>query len=209
MDSVLVPPLAGSGSQGLANRIRADVAPLAEGAVVTEIEGVNPVGQPVEVFGIIGEQTGFKVASVRVFGTEAGTGQVGRSEKGDFAVDDDGLGVDARAEDSLEEIGFNEVGIFVEVLSEAWPGFLGVDQANGDAVADEIGEDLKKGDVAATFPDVHVLDVSRDDPEVFFSMWKKFDENALVNFFVEEDFVHGAAGGALLGQMRINRSQRQ
>lgn len=51
----------------------------------------------------------------------------------------DRLGVDAGAENTLEEVALDECGVAVEVLPKARAGFLGVEEADGDAFIDEVG----------------------------------------------------------------------
>jgi hypothetical protein len=60
--------------------------------------------------GIVGEHARLEVALVPALRAEPGTGQVGRADEGLFAIDHHRLGVDARTEDALEEIAFDQVG---------------------------------------------------------------------------------------------------
>lgn len=139
---------------------------------------------------VIGDEARFEVSLERAFGPDASAREVGRSDEGFLSVDDDGLGVDAGAEDALEEIGLDEGGEAVEIFAESWSWFLGVEETDGDSVIHEVGEDFEKGDEASAFLDMEVLDVSGDDPEKTLGVWDHLDDDALVDFFVEDKFGH-------------------
>lgn len=159
-------------------------------AEVAEVEGVDPFDKGGEVFLLVGDEARFEVAFERSFGTDAGTGEVGGADEGFDAIDDDGLGVNAGAEDALEEIALDEGGVAVEVLTKAGAGFLGMEETDGDAFVDKVGEDFEEGDEAAAFFDVKVFEVGGDDPEEFLSPGKHVHDDALVDFFVEDEVGH-------------------
>ena len=88
--------------------IGAGVAPLTGAAKISEIEGIDPFHQRVEVLSRVGLEAGLEVATERTFGSQSGAGEVGRAHESLSAVDNESLGVDARAEDSLEKFAFDE-----------------------------------------------------------------------------------------------------
>jgi len=103
--------------------------------------------------------------------------------------------VDSGAEDALEEFAFEKNWIAIEVFAEARAGFFGVDEADGDALLDQVGEDFEEGDEGffAThggFCDVEILDVGGDDPEEALRFGDEFLDDAVVDLFVEEEFGH-------------------
>ncbi len=142
------------------------------------------------MFLFVGDEAGFEVSFEGPFGADPGAGEVCGADEGFSAIDDDGFGVNARAEDAFEEVTLDEGGVFVEVLAKAGSGFFGVEESDGDAFVNEVGEDLEEGDKAATFFDVKVLEVCGDDPEEFFSAGEHVDDDALVDFFVENEVGH-------------------
>ena len=77
---------------------------------------------------LIGQYTGFEVASACALHPEASTGKVGRSDIGHLEIEDDYLEVDTGAENALQT--GEEDRIAVEVLAEVRPRLLGVDEAH-------------------------------------------------------------------------------
>ncbi len=114
-------------------------------------------------FGVVGEDGGLEVAGGGAFCAHAGTGEIGGADTSEAGVDDDGLEVDAGAEDALEAV--NEVGVFVEVAAEEGAGLFGVEEADFDVAAGEAGEDFEDGDELAVLVDVEVLEVGGGEPE--------------------------------------------
>lgn len=101
-------------------------------AKVAEIKGVHPFQEWLKVLRFIGDKAGFEVSSKRAFGTQSGSGEIGRADEGLAPVHDHGLGVNARAENPLEEIAFDQCRISIEVLSKPRAGFLGVEESDCD-----------------------------------------------------------------------------
>jgi len=149
----------------LGNRVRAGVAPLAFDAGISEVEGIDPLHHRVEVGGFVGEEAGFEVSAMGGFGPESGSSEIGGADEGFFAIDDEGFGVDAGAENAFEEIGLDEGGVAVEVFSESGAWLLSMKKSHCDPVLNEIGKDFEKGDKFASFCNVQILDVCGDDPE--------------------------------------------
>jgi len=116
----------------LRNGVRAGAAALALLAKVTEVKGIDPFHDWVEMSGFVGHKAGFKIPPKRAFCTEPGSGEVRGTDEGFLSIDHDSFGVNTGAEDALEEIGFDKSGVFVEVGAEAGPGFLRVKEADGD-----------------------------------------------------------------------------
>jgi hypothetical protein len=174
---------------------------LAFEAEVAEVEGIDPLDKGGEVFLFVGDEAGFEVPFKRAFGPDAGPGEVGGADEGFDAIDDDGFGVDTGAEDAFEEVALDEGGVAVEVLAKAGAGFFGVEEADGDALVDEVGEDFEEGDEAAAFFDVEVFEVGGDDPEEFLGPGEHVHDNAFVDFFVEDEVGHrGWQGKAAEGR---------
>ena len=96
---------------------------LHEALLGSEVEGVDPLHKRLEVVRGVGEESGLEVASLGALAAHPGAGEVGGADKGGGAIDNDGLGVDAGAEDALEEFALDEDGVVVKVFPEAWAGF--------------------------------------------------------------------------------------
>lgn len=77
----------------LRNGIGADGAAGAFLAKITEIQLIDPFHHRVEMCGVIGEETRFKVAFVGRFCAKSCACQIGGADEGVGAIDDDGLGV--------------------------------------------------------------------------------------------------------------------
>ena len=122
----------------LSNGVRAGAAPLALLAKVTEVKSIDPFHDRVEMSGFVGHKAGFKIPPKRAFCTEPGSGEVRGTDEGFLSIDHDSFGVNTRAENSLEEIGFDKGGVFVKVGAESGPGFLGVKEADGDTALDGV-----------------------------------------------------------------------
>ena len=63
--------------------------------------------------GHVRDEPGFEVAFVGMFRAESGPRQVRRPHEGHTTIHDQRLGVNARAEDTLEELRLDEVGLLV------------------------------------------------------------------------------------------------
>ena len=92
----------------LSNGIRTGVAALAVLAELAEVELVDPFHHRAEVFFLVGDEAGFEISAERTLGSHAGSGEICRADKGLFFIGDDRFGVNARAEDALEEIALDE-----------------------------------------------------------------------------------------------------
>ena len=170
--------------------VGAILAATALEAGFAEVEFVNPLDEGSEVGLLVGEDAGLEVALGRALGTHARSREVGRGDEGGFAIDDDGLGVDAGAENTLEEFALQECGIAVKVFTEAGARLLGMKEADGDSSLDEVGKDGQERDVAAPLLDVQVFEVSGDDPEETLSLGDQLLDHAVVDLLVEEEFGH-------------------
>ncbi len=122
----------------LSNGIRTGVAALAVLAELAEVELVDPFHHRAEVFFLVGDEAGFEISAERALGSHAGSGEICRADEALFPIDDDRFGVNARAEDALEEIALDERRIAIEVLAEARSRFLGMEEANGNSFVDEV-----------------------------------------------------------------------
>ena len=151
---------------------------------------INPGDERIEVSGFVGENPCFEVSSIRAFGSEASASEVGRGDKGEFAVDDDSFGVNARAEDSFEKRALDEVRVFVEIRAEARSRFFGVKETNRNTCIDQLGKLAKEGDKAFSPLDVEVFDVSGDNPKKAFGLRNQLFKEARVNLFVEKKLGH-------------------
>ena len=122
----------------LSNGIRTGVTTLAVLAEFAEVELVDPFHHRAEVFFLVGDEAGFEISAERTLGSHAGSGEICRADEALFPIDDDRFGVNARAEDALEEIALDERRIAIEVLAEARSRLLGMEEANGDSFVDEV-----------------------------------------------------------------------
>ena len=87
------------------------------------------------------EDAGFEVAGVFAFHTEASAGEVGRTDISGFQIKNDDFKMDSWAEDALHA--FDEGGIFVEILTEGWAWFFGVNQADFYSALGEVGKNFE------------------------------------------------------------------
>lgn len=149
----------------LRNRIGTDAAAGAFLAKITEVELIDPFHHGLEMHGIIGEETRLKVAFVRRLCPESRTGEVGGADEGVGAIDDDGFGVNARAEDALEEMAVDEVRVAIKVSPKARARFFGVHEADVDTLLDQVGKNFEQGDEAFALGHMEVFDVGGDDPQ--------------------------------------------
>jgi len=166
---------------------------LAFQAEVTEVEGVDPLDEFVEVLFFISEEAGFEITAQGRLCAEASSGEVCGADEGLLAVDNDGLGVNTRAEDALEEIGLDECWIAIEVFAESGAWLFGVEEADGNALLNEVGEDFEKGDETSSFFHVEVFDVRRDNPEESLSLWDEIHEDTLVDILVKDQVGHAVS----------------
>ena len=113
-------------------------AALAFEAEIAEVKSVHPFHERREVLWFVGDEAGFEVSAEGAFGADACASEVGGADEGFEAVDDDRFGVDPGAERPFEEITFNKSGVAVKVFPKTRAGFLGVKEADGDALVDEI-----------------------------------------------------------------------
>ena len=96
--------------------------------------------------------------------------------------------------------------MFVEVFAEAGAGFFGVDEADGDTVGDEIGEDGDEGfEAFATGVDVEVLEVGGGDPEELLCGRDGLEDDPLVDLFVEKQIMHGWRGEDSRYKIQVSR----
>lgn len=139
---------------------------------------------------LVCDKAGFEVSTQRTFGSDARAGEVRGADEGFLSIDDNRFGVDAGAKDTFEKIGVDEGGVAIEIFAESRAGFLCVEEADGDSFIDEVREDFEKGNEAAAFFHVEVLNVSGDDPEEALCTRNHFYDYALVDVFVEDEVVH-------------------
>ena len=149
----------------------------------------------------VGYEAGFEVPPEWTFGPDTCSGKVGGADESFPAIRDDGLGVDAGAEDALEEFALDEGGVAVEVFAESRAGLFGVEKADRDAFVDHVGEDFEQGDEATALFHVQVFEVGGDDPEEFLGPGEHFDNHLLVDVFVKNELDHGTT----LSEERKNR----
>ena len=159
------------------HRICAELLPSAGLALEAGPDGVELVHRGIDQGGVVGEDTGLEVAIAGAFHAETGAGEVRGADVSDFQVEDDDLEMDPRAKDSLQA--GEEDGIMVKIFAEVGAGFLGVDQANLAAFADQVGQDAEEGTVA----DIQVFDVGGPDPQMFLHVRNPGDD------FLEMGFV--------------------
>ena len=193
----------------LGDGVGAEVAAAAFETGFAEVEFVDPFDERGEVGGVVGEDPGFEVATGGAFGTKASSGKVSGGDEGGFAVDDDGFGVDAGAENAFEEFAFDEGGVAVEVFAKSRAGFFGMKESDCDASFYEVGEDGEKGDVAASFFDVEVFEVGSNDPEVMLSIWHEVLDDAVIDLVVEDEFGHEVLVAVLAGgEMKTHEREK-
>ena len=72
-------------------------AALAFKAEVAEVKGIDPFHEGCEMFLFVGDESGFKISFERSLCSDACASEVGGTDEGFAAIDDDGFGVDAGA----------------------------------------------------------------------------------------------------------------
>jgi hypothetical protein len=122
----------------LCNGIGADGAAGAFLAKITEVKLIDPLHHGAEMSGIVGEKSRFKVAFVGGFCPESCACQIGGADEGMGAIDDDGFGVNARAENTLKMMAVNQMRVAIKVGPKTRTGFLGVHQPNVDTLFDQV-----------------------------------------------------------------------
>ena len=120
------------------NGIGADGAAGAFLAKITEVELIDPFHHGVEMCGVVGEEARFKVAFVGGFCPKSCSSQIGGADEGVGAIDDDGFGVNARAENSFEQMTVNQMRVAIKVGPKTRAGFFGVHQPNVDSLFDQV-----------------------------------------------------------------------
>ncbi len=90
------------------------------------------------MFCLVGDEACLEVTLEWALGSDPCSGEIRRSDEGFAAVDDNCFGVNAGAEDSLEEVAPDEGGVFIKVLPEAGSGFFGVEETDGDTLMNEV-----------------------------------------------------------------------
>ena len=128
----LVAVLTGVGD-AINDGVGAKFAALAAFTMFTEIQGVYPIREFGNVFRVIKHKPGFKIAPVGILRTHAGAREVGRSDKGQHAINHDGFGVYARAEYTFKELTVPQGWVAIKVVAKPWARILRVNQSDRDA----------------------------------------------------------------------------
>ncbi len=108
----------------LSNPISTEILPLAFGTVGSLPDAVEVFGGGIDQLGVVGEDTGLKVAVVVAFHTDAGTSEVGGADIGYRAVENHYLEMHTRAEPPLQLA--PQSWIFVEIGPEVLARFFSV-----------------------------------------------------------------------------------
>lgn len=149
------------------------------------------------MFLFVRQKTSLEVAPVWVFGTHACSGEVRGTDKGCPAIHDNRLGMNAWAKNTFKELIFNQRRIAVKVLTETGPGFLGVEQPDGNTPLYQVGKDFQKGDKSPSFGDMHILEIGRHNPEKLLGRGHKLTNHFGVNVFIENKFGQGREDGEM------------
>ena len=73
---------------------------------------------------LIEQETSLEIALVFMLAAESGAGEIGRADEGDDVVNDDGLSMYPRAQDTLEQLTLHQFVEAIEIFTESWPRLL-------------------------------------------------------------------------------------
>ena len=105
--------------------------------------GIELVHGLLNQFGVVGEDASLEVACAFSFHADACTSEVGATDVGHLAVEDQNLEMYPRTERPFKII--EQSRIFVEVLAEGGTWLLGVDEPNFDTFLDKLRQERKEG----------------------------------------------------------------
>ena len=155
-----------SGKDGIA----AESLPAAVLALESRPDSIELVHGGIDKSGFIGQDTCFKVTGPCAFHSDPRASEVGRSDIGSLAVEDNDLEVDTWAEGPFQTGEENR--ILVKVLPEIGPRFLRMDQPDLFPFLDQVGQDTQKRSVFH----LEILDIRRPDPNRPFHFWDQGDD---------------------------------
>lgn len=155
----------------LSNSISAKILPLAFGAVGSLPDGVEVVGGGIDQLGVVGEDTGLKVAVVVAFHTHAGTGEVGGADVGGGAVENHYLEMHPWTESPLQPA--PQPRILVEILAEILSWFFGMKQPHIDTLFKQLVEHRQKRHHVPSTLHIQVLQVGSTNPQIVLDLLTK------------------------------------
>ena len=160
--------------QALEETVAAEVLALAFRALSTLPNSVEVVGCGIDQGGFVGKNTGFEVAVVVAFHTNAGAGEVGRADISHGTVEDHYFEMHTRTKPAFQ-IG-PQARKLVEIVAEIVAGFLGVQQPYVDATLEELVEDREERDNHFPAFDIEILKVGSSNPKVVLDLVAKRED---------------------------------
>jgi hypothetical protein len=145
--------------------IRAKFSSLAVNAMFTKIQGVDPVHELCQLLLIVEQKSSFKVSFMLAFGAHASPCQVGRSDKSENAVDNDGFGMNSRTQDSFKQFAVYQGVKAIKFFAKSRPWFFCVYQPHRDAGFNQRIEGFKQWQKAEIDLYVQILDIGCNDPK--------------------------------------------
>ena len=179
-------------AKNLLNRAVAAMFPSAAVvAVFTAPDEVELLDERLDEGWVVGEDAVLEVALALRLRAHAGAGEVGAAEVGLYAIHDDALEVDARAEHPLHPA--PQAGIAVKVLAPVRPRLLRVDEPHLDPAPHHPRQHLQeRHHVPPSRFDIHVLDVGGRNPQPLPHLRHNPADDGGVDVAVGEEGGHGA-----------------
>ena len=126
-------------------------------------DGIKLVHGLLNQFGDIGENASLEVACSFAFHADACAGEVGAADIGYLSVKDQNLEMHPRTKRPFQA--FKQSRVFVEILTERWARFLGMDKPYLNSFFDKLCLDCQEGLCLRAYLDIQVFDVSGANPE--------------------------------------------
>ena len=144
-------------------RIRTELPPFADLAVLADSYIVELVHRLFHYFGFVSENTSLKVSLAVGLHADARPGEVCAADIDLLAVEDYQLEVDTRTKHSFQPI--EQDGILVEVFSESWTRLFRMNETNLNNTPYQLGDEREERFLLLAHLHVKVLDVSGADPK--------------------------------------------
>ena len=120
-------------------------------------DGIKLVHDLFNQFGVVGEDARLEVARTIAFHADACTGEVGTTDIGHLAIEDQNLEMYSRTKRPLQAI--KQGWVFVEVLTERGTWLFGMNEPHLNAFFDELCQDRKEGLRLRPYLDIKVFDI--------------------------------------------------
>lgn len=134
----------------------------------TNPKGVELIDGGFHELGVVGEDSCLEVATELAFHSDAGTGEVCRTDIDRLQIKNQHLEVHPRTQHSFQAGGEN--GIFIEILTEIRSRLFGVNQADAHATLEQSGNLSQQGNGAVALLHIQILNVGQST--TFHALWQ-------------------------------------